>query len=88
MVPAGRELVVTVRVVALIAMLRFALAVFAGDSESVTVTLKLMVPTCGPVGVPVIAPVDALRESPEGKLPLVTAHEYVVMPPVACKVAL
>ena len=62
-------------VAALMAMLRFALAVFAGDSESVTVTVKLMVPTCGPVGVPVIAPVDALSESPEGKLPVVIAHE-------------
>ena len=75
MVPAGSELVVIVSVAALIVMLRFALAVFAGDSESVTVTVKLIMPTCGPVGVPVMAPVDALSESPEGKLPVVTAHE-------------
>jgi hypothetical protein len=56
-------------------MLRLAVAVFVGLSESVTVTVKLIVPTSGPVGVPVIAPVEGFRERPAGKLPVVTAHE-------------
>ena len=54
---------------------RLALAVLVGLSESVTVTVKLIVPTCGPVGVPVIAPVELFNESPAGKLPVVTAQE-------------
>lgn len=73
---------------AVIVMLSAADAVFAGDSESVTVTVKLMVPTSVPVGVPLIAPVDAFRERPAGRLPVVTAHDvYGVIPPVAAKVA-
>jgi hypothetical protein len=56
-------------------MLRFALAVFVGVSESVAVTVKLIVPVCGPVGVPVMAPVEEFRLRPEGKLPVVTAQE-------------
>ena len=71
---------------ALIEMLRFAFAVLAGFSESVTVTVKLLVPTCGPVGVPVIAPVAALSARPAGKLPVVTAHVYGEAPPAACSV--
>ena len=55
-------------------MLNAALAVFTGFSESVTVTVKLIAPVCGPVGVPVIAPVVLLSERPAGKLPVVTAH--------------
>jgi hypothetical protein len=62
--------VTTFRVVALMAMLRFAVAVFAGVSPSVTVTVKLVVPTNRPVGVPVIAPFDNVR--PEGSVPVVT----------------
>jgi hypothetical protein len=78
--------VVTLSAGALIEMLRFALAVLTGFSESVTVAVKLIVPTCGPVGVPVIAPVAAFSARPAGRLPVVIAHEYGVVPPVACKV--
>jgi hypothetical protein len=39
------------------------------------------------VGVPVIAPVAALNESPAGKVPLVSDHVYGAVPPVAPKVA-
>jgi hypothetical protein len=68
-------------------MLRFALAVFAvGVSESVTVTVKLVVPVKLPVGVPEITPLDAFKLSPAGRLPVVTAQEYAVIPPVACRV--
>jgi hypothetical protein len=74
--------------VAVIAILRFAVAVFlVGDSLSVTVTTKLVVPVNVPLGVPEITPVAALRLSPAGKLPVVTAHVYGEVPPVACSVA-
>jgi hypothetical protein len=41
-------------------------------SESVSVTVKLLVPTC--VEVPEIAPVAELRDRPPGKVPEVTLH--------------
>ncbi len=34
------------------------------------------------LGVPVIAPVDALRDSPAGKLPALTLNVYVPLPPL------
>ena len=72
MTPAAREFVVTVRA-GFTTMLRFAVAVFAvGVSESVTVTVKFVVPEA--VGVPEIAPVAALSNNPVGKLPVVTVH--------------
>ena len=73
-VPPVSEVVVTVKVGALMAMLRLAVALLAGLSESVAITVKLVVPTNGPVGVPVIAPVDVFSERPAGKLPIVTDH--------------
>jgi hypothetical protein len=85
-IPTGSEVVVMFKVGALMVMLRAAVAVLAEDSESVTLTVKLMTPTSGPVGVPVIAPVAALSVSPAGKLPTVTAHEYGEVPPAAAKV--
>jgi hypothetical protein len=55
-------------------MLKLAVAVLAvGVSESVTVTVKGVVPAV--VGVPEIAPVAPLRVSPAGKLPVVTCQE-------------
>jgi hypothetical protein len=70
--PAGREVVVTVTA-GFTVMLRLALAVLAvGVSESVTVTVKFVVPAV--VGVPEIAPVAELRIRPAGKLPVVTLH--------------
>jgi hypothetical protein len=59
-----------VKVGALIVMLRTALAVLAGLSESVTVTVKLVAPTKGPEGVPVIAPVLGFKIKPAGRLPV------------------
>jgi hypothetical protein len=44
----------------------------AGLLESVTVTVKLEVPEL--VGVPVIAPLEALRLNPAGREPLVSAQ--------------
>jgi hypothetical protein len=51
---------------------RLAEAVLAGLLESVTVTVKLEVPEL--VGVPVIAPLEALRLNPAGREPLVSAQ--------------
>jgi hypothetical protein len=51
---------------------RLAEAVLGGLFESVTVTVKLEVPVA--VGVPVIAPLEALRLSPAGSEPLVSAQ--------------
>ena len=49
-------------------MLRFAVPLWVGDSESVTLAVKLKAPAV--VGVPVIAPVLVLRLSPGGRLPV------------------
>jgi hypothetical protein len=64
-----------------------ALAVLAGDEESVTVTVKLYAVGAvsaalrflelgweGAVGVPEITPVEAFSVKPAGRLPDVTAH--------------
>jgi len=48
-------------------MLRLAVAVTCGDSESATCTVKGKAP--GAVGVPVIAPVLAFKLRPFGRLP-------------------
>jgi hypothetical protein len=61
-------------------------ALCAGLSESVTENEKVKVPAA--VGVPLIAPVEAFRLRPPGRLPPVTAHVYGVVPPVASSVAL
>ena len=84
MLPAGSDAVITLSVEAVMAMLRFALAVFFGDSESVTVTMKFVVPVNVPLGVPEITPVAAFKLRPAGRLPVVTAQLYGVIPPVAC----
>ena len=72
--PFGKDCVVTLSGGALMVMLRAAVAVLVGFSESVTVTVKTTGPTSGPVGVPVIAPVAAFSVRPAGKLPTVTDH--------------
>jgi hypothetical protein len=54
-------------------ILKFAVAVFVvGVSESVTVTVKFVVPAV--VGVPEIAPVAPFSTSPAGRDPVVTAQ--------------
>jgi len=75
--PVGSvPVVVTLSGATVIVILRFALAVFAlGVSESVTVTVKLSVPTNVPLGVPEITPVAEFNDRPVGKLPVVTAQE-------------
>ena len=86
MLPAGSDAVVTLRVEAVMAMLRLAVAVFFGVSASVTVTVKFVVPVNVPLGVPEIRPVAGFKVRPAGRLPVVTAQVYGVMPPAACSV--
>ena len=52
---------------------------------SVTFTVNDEVPDA--VGVPEIAPVEAFSDRPAGSEPLLTLHEYGVVPPLACSVA-
>jgi hypothetical protein len=66
-VPDGREVVVTESGAEETVIDKLAEAVLAGLLESVTVTVKLEVPEA--VGVPVIAPLEALRLSPAGSEP-------------------
>ncbi len=59
-------------------------AVTTGVSESVTVTVKLDVPSLSVV--PVIVPVAALSAKPAGKVPLDILQEYGGVPPTAARV--
>jgi hypothetical protein len=72
-VPGGREVVVTESGGAETVIDKLVVAVLAGLLESVAVTVKLEVPKA--VGVPVMAPLEALRLSPAGSEPLVSAQE-------------
>ena len=58
-----------------IVMLRAAVALDDGCSESVTLTVKMIGPVVLPVGVPVIAPVFAFKIKPEGSDPALIVHE-------------
>ena len=53
-------------------------------AASVTRIVKRFAPSV--IGVPLISPVDALRLSPAGSVPVVTAQAYGVAPPVAVSV--
>ena len=70
--------------VAATAMLRFAVAVFAGALESATRTVKDTVPAA--VGVPLICPAP-LSVNPFGNAPALTDQLYGVVPPLAATVA-
>lgn len=70
---------------AAMAIVKAFVAVFTGELESVTSAVKLKEPDC--VGVPEIVPELLLNVNPAGSEPLLTLHEYGVVPPVACKLA-
>ena len=63
---------------------RPAVAVIGVLSESATCTTKFAVP--GSEGVPDMAPVLALNDSPAGRLPEAMLHVYGARPPVAAKI--
>ena len=80
-VSAGR-LEVVMLIAALITIDNAAVAVLL--ALSVTLTVKLDVPVA--VGVPVMAPDEAVRESPAGREPEEIAHVYGLVPPLAANV--
>jgi hypothetical protein len=61
---------------------KLAVVVMGFELESVTDTTNDLLPAV--VGVPEIVP-EELRLSPAGRLPLVIAHVYGVLPPVAAR---
>ena len=67
--PVGSELVTTLSGAAVMVMLRAAVALPEGCSESVTFTVKLVRPVALPVGVPEITPVFAFIVRPAGRAP-------------------
>src|ERR1700690_151313 len=70
------------RVGGLITMLQFDVVVPAAlPVESTTWAVKLYVPAV--VGVPVMAPVDALSVKPGGRVPVMIENVYGATPPVA-----
>jgi hypothetical protein len=60
--------------------------VCCGELESVTVAVKVNVPTA--VGVPEITPVELFSVSPAGSAPEVTLHAQGVAPPAAIRLVL
>ena len=59
----------------------------AGLLESVTENVSA-VALATAVGVPLIVPAEALRLKPAGRVPLVSAHVYGIVPPLAASVTL
>ena len=64
--------------------MKVAFAVCTGEPESVT--LKPRVTLVGTAGVPLIRPLDALSDRPEGNVPAVNCQVYAPVPPVAARV--
>ena len=83
MAPFGSDVVVIVSGTAATAMLSDFVAVLL--LASVTFAVNVDVPDAA--GVPEIVPVEAFRVNPAGSEPLLTDHEYGVVPPLACSVA-
>ena len=86
MTPLERDDVVICRGVpdAAIGILRFAVALCAGELESVTFTVNEKFPAV--VGVPLICP-EALKVRPAGRVPVLMDQLYCVFPPLAATVA-
>lgn len=74
----------TTNVAGAIVSVKLALALCAGDPESVTFSVKLT-PVAAAVGVPLISPVDEFSAKPAGSAPDVSVHAYGGVPFVAVK---
>ena len=86
-VPPAKELVLMLTGVTDTVMFRAFVAVSAvGVVESETCAVKLNVPV--EVGVPEMAPVEAVKLSPGGNEPAEMLQEYGVFPPRAARIAL
>ena len=71
--PLASDVVVIVRIGGAMVNVRLALAVCAGEPESLTLKVSGVALTAA-VGVPLISPVDALRAMPLGSVPEVNCH--------------
>ena len=77
-IPFGNVVVVIVKTAGLIVIEKTSVSVT--ETESVTLTVKLLVPA--ELGVPLIIPVDGAMLNPTGKVPVIL-HVYGDVPPVA-----
>jgi|ERR1017187_10567836 hypothetical protein len=84
-IPSGSASMLMVRGVDTTVKVRFAVAVCAGEPESVTLKLN-GVALAVAVGVPLIRPDDAFRINPAGRVPEVNCQLYDPVPPVAASV--
>jgi hypothetical protein len=82
--PFGSDAVVMVNWAAMVSV-RFAVAVCAGDPESVALKVSGVAPAVA-VGVPLIRPVDAFSVNPAGKVPEVNCQVTAPVPPVDASV--
>jgi hypothetical protein len=83
--PPGSEVVVIDKFNATIDIVRVAVAVCAGEPESVALK-PIGVRFAAAVGVPLICPVAACKTKPAGRVPETTCQEYEPVPPVAANV--
>jgi hypothetical protein len=84
-IPSGSEDVPITRGAGVTVKVRFAVAVCAGEPESVAWNTRGVALTAG-VGVPLIRPDDALRVRPAGKVPEVNCQVTAPVPPVYARV--
>jgi hypothetical protein len=83
--PSGSAVVVMVSPGPVMVSVKLALAVWAGEPESVSLNVSGVALTIA-LGVPLICPVVALSARPLGSVPAVSCQEYGVVPPVAARV--
>ncbi len=74
-----------VRFAGVMVRVRFAVAVCAGELESVTLNVSGVAFTAA-VGVPLMRPVEAFSDKPFGRVPAVNCHVKAPDPPVAVSV--
>lgn len=84
--PAGNEVVLIANETPEIVSVRLAVAVSAERLESLTINVKAAAGV-ETAGMPVIAPLAPLNESPAGKVPLTTDQAYGTVPPLAVRAA-
>ncbi len=82
--PVDSDTVVMVSCAGTIVRVRLAVAVCAGEPESVTLKFSGVLVT-GVVGVPLMTPVDAFNDKPAGKAPEVNCHVSAPVPPEAAR---
>ena len=81
----GRAVVVMVSAAAEMVSVRLAVAVWAGELESVTLKLSGVAVTTV-AGVPLISPLEVFKVKPAGNVPEINCQAYAPVPPVAVSV--